>query len=252
MRRFIGAAVAAALVVGVGTRAWADDKDRAMAVVDKALKALGGAEKFGKTPAYTVKGKGTINIGGNESAFTVHSTVQGLDHFRGEFEAEIAGNKIKGLTVINGDKGWQKFGENGRELTGDTLAGEKRNVYLQMVPGTMVPLKGEGFKVVLAGEEKVNDKTAVGVKVTGPEGKDFTIYFDKESGLPVKQVAKVSGFMGEEATQETVFADYKDFGGVKKATKVTSKRDGEPFMKQEVTEFKMLDKVAPETFAEPK
>ncbi len=252
MKRFIGGLAAAVLIVSAAVPARADGSKDAAAILDKAIKALGGAEKFGKTPAYQLKGKGTINFGGNESSFTAQATAQGLDHYRSEFEADLGGNKIHGVTVINGTKGWRKFGENGMDLSGDVLANEKRNVYLQVLPISLVALKGEGFKLALAGEEKVGDKPAVGLKVTGPEGKDFTIYFDKASGLPVKQVAKVSGFMGEEVTQETTYADYKDFGGVKKATKTTSKRDGEPFLKQEITEFKLLDKVAPETFAEPK
>ena len=56
---------------------------------------------------------------------------------------------------------------------------------------------------------------------------------------------------GEDFTQETTYKDYKDFDGIKKATKVESKRDGETFMKSEVTEFKILEKVDPKTFSEP-
>jgi hypothetical protein len=62
----------------------------------------------------------------------------------------------------------------------------------------------------------------------------------------------VIGFQGQEYTQETTFADYKDFDGIKKATKVEVKRDGEKFQEMEVTEFKVLDKVDPDAFAEPK
>ena len=87
--------------------------------------------------------------------------------------------------------------------------------------------------------------------MTTPDGKEFTLYFDKESGLPVKLVAKVVGFGGEEFTQETTYKDYKDFDGIKKATKVDSKRDGEDFTKSEVTEFKVLEKVDPKAFSEP-
>ena len=98
----------------------------------------------------------------------------------------------------------------------------------------------------------MGDKPAVILKVTGPDGKDFTLSFDKDSGMPVKQVAKVVGFQGQEATVETTFSDYKDFGGIKKATKIKSTRDGERFQDLEVTEFKVLDKVDPDTFTEPK
>ena len=97
----------------------------------------------------------------------------------------------------------------------------------------------------------MDDRPAAGIKVTGPDGKDFTLYFDKDSGLPVKLVAKVVGFDNEEFSQETTFKDYKDFDGVKKATKADSKRNGEDFVKSELTEFKVLDKVDPKSFSEP-
>jgi hypothetical protein len=250
MRRFLGAAVVTLLVCGAGSPARADDKD-AQAVLDKAIKALGGADKLGTLKAATWKSKGKISLGGNESPFTSQVTVQGLDHFRQEFEGEFGGNPVKGLTVVDGDKGWRKFGDRKSELEGDALANQKRGVYLQLVPATLLPLKDKGFKVEPAGEEKVGDKPAVGLKVTAPDGKDFRLYFDRESGLPVKLVAKVAGPMGGEFEQETTFADYKDFHGIKKATRIENKRDGEKFLEQEVTEFKPLDKVDPKTFAEP-
>ena len=69
------------------------------------------------------------------------ATVQGLDHFRSEFEGEFSGNKVKGVTVLNGDKGWRKFGDMVMELDNDAVANEKRTVYLMVVPTTLVPLK---------------------------------------------------------------------------------------------------------------
>jgi hypothetical protein len=57
--------------------------------------------------------------------------------------------------------------------------------------------------------------------------------------------------MGEEFTQETTFADYKDFDGIRRPTKIASKRDGEPFITQHLTEFRALSKVDPKTFTQP-
>jgi hypothetical protein len=248
MKWFLGAMLATALVSGP---ARADDQD-AKAILDKGIKALGGEEKLGKGGAFSWKAKGTITIEGNDNPISTQSTVQGLDHYRTEFEGEFGGNTIKVVTVLHGDKGWRKFADDTTDLDGDAIANEKRNIYLLVVPVTLVPLKGKGFKIEAAGEEKVGDKPAVVLKVTGPDGKDFKLSFDKETGLPVKLVANVIGFRGEDFTQETTYADYKDFGGIKKATKVTSKRDGEKFINSVVSEFKAVDKVAPDTFTEPK
>jgi hypothetical protein len=249
MRRFIGAAIVSFFVLGLVGQARAEDDPKA--VLDKGIKALGGEEKLSAIKAATWKGKGKINLGGNDNDFTLEVTVQELGHLRSEFEGDFNGQKMKGVMVLAGDKGWRKFGDMGMELDKDGVANEKRNAYLQMIPITLVPLKGAEFKLASAGVDKVADKPAVGIKATGSDGKDFTIYFDKESGLPVKLVAKVVGFDGSEAMQETIYSNYKEFDGIQKATKISSKRDGEKFIDEDVTAFKLLDKVDPKTFTEP-
>ena len=251
MQRKRNIALAIVLMSGLSGLTRADDVDP-KAVLDKGIKALGGEEKLGKSVSYTIKAKGTITFNGNDNEINTQATVQGLDHYRSEFEGEFNGDRIKGVTVVNGDKGWRRFGDNMMELEGDAIANEKRTIYLAVVPATLMPLKGKDFKLEPAGEEKVDDKSAVAIKVTGPDGKDFKLFFDKESGLPVKLVAKVVGFGGDEFTQETTYSNYKDFDGAKKATKLSSKRDGEKFIEQEVTDFKLIDKLPPDTFSEPK
>src|SRR5271165_5131840 len=183
--------------------------DKTSAVLAKGMSALGGADKLNSVKAASWKATGTINFGGNENSFKSAYTVQGLDQFRSEFEGDFGGNQIKGVTVLNGDKGWRKFGDMVMEMDKDAVTNEKRTVYLQVVPTIIVPLKGKAFKVEMAGMEKVDNKPAAVLKITGPEGKDFKLYFDQETGLPVKQVAKVVGFMGEEFTQETTYSNFK-------------------------------------------
>ncbi len=236
-------------LVGTSIRA---DEAQVKQVLDKAIKALGGEEKLSKAEALTWKSKGKITIEGNQNEISTQATAQGLDHFQSTFEGEFNGNKIKGVSVLNGEKGWRKFGDQSMDMDPDAVKNEKRTVYLMVVPATIVPLKSKSFKVESAPDESIKGKPAAVLKVTGPDGKDFTLSFDKESGLPVHLVAKVIGFNGEEYLQDSTFSDYKDFGGIKKATKVTIKRDGEGFLEGEVTEFKVLDKVPAETFAEPK
>ena len=250
MLRFLGVTLLAVVGVAPVNPARADEQE-AKAVLDKAIKAIGGEEALGKAKVITWKAKGSISLGGNDNRYTSLTTAQGLGRSRVEFEGDFNGNSVKGVIVIDGDKGWRKFGDNLMELEDDAVAREKRSLYLQIVPVLLVPLKGEGFKVESAGEEKVGDKPASVLKATGPDGKDFTISFDKVSGLPVKMVATVAGFQGQDFTQETTFADYKDFGGIKRATKLESNRDGERFIEAEVDEFKVLEKAESETFAEP-
>jgi len=250
MRRFFCTTLVALLVCDLGQAARSAD-DGAKATIEKGIKSLGGEAKLSKGKAIAWKTKGKLNFGGNESSFTSKSTMVGLDRFRGEFEGEFGGNMVKGVTVLDHDKGWRKFGDMSMDLDEGGLANEKRTIYLQVVAITLLPLKGKDFQVEAAGEEKVGDAEAVGVKVTPPDGKEFKLYFDKTTGLPLKLVAKVVGFMGDEFTQETTYDDYKDFAGIKKATKIVSKRDGEQFLEAEISDFELLEKVDDEWFVEP-
>ena len=248
-QRFVSGLLAS-LVLLIGS-SFAHAEDGAPAILDKAIKALGGQEQLSKVKAISLKAKGTINLMGDDNPFSVSVILQGLDHSKQEFEGEFGGNKIKGGSILDGNKGWRTFAGMTMELEGDELNEAKRTQYLQVMAMNPTILKGNGFKVASAPSEKVGDKTALGLKVTGPDGKTCTLYIDEASGLPVKMVAKVK-FQAEEFTQSTTYADYKDFQGIKKATKMESTRDGNKFQTQEVTEFKILDSVDPKTFAEPK
>jgi hypothetical protein len=247
MHRTVGLAIAAACILVSGGTTRADDKD-VKAILDKAITALGGEEKLGKIQAFSWKSKGVVVINGEERESSGELTAKGLDQSRREFGTD----QFHGVFVLSGDKGWRKFGDQTGEIEGDFLTALKRGNYMQVVSTTLVPLRGKGFKAETAGEEKVGDKPASILKITGPDGKDYKLSFDKESGLPVKEAARVMGFQGQEHDQVTTFADYKDFGGIKKATKIEVKRDGEKFSTMEISEFKVLDKVDPETFAELK
>ncbi len=251
MKRFFGIAFLAILASGRETLIRADD-DLAKATVDKAIKALGGEEKLAKADAFTWKSKGKFIINGTDNNFSSHVIVQGFDQYRSEFEGEFNGHTVKRMTVLKGDKGWRKDGEQITEMNQDQVANEKRFIYLMVVPTTLVALKGKNFEIGTASEEKIGEKEAVSIKGKGPDGKDFTISFEKETGLPIKLVSKMTGGTGEELMIETSFANYKDFDGIQKATKIESHRDGEKFLDAELTEFKVVDKVDAATFDQPK
>ncbi len=258
MNRYLGTLLATAVLFAATNPARADDQD-AKAILDKAIKAMGGEEKLTKAGVHSWKYKAKRHAGAEQPEQECQVTANGLDHFRREFNRRESNlPQLSLILVIAGDKGWRtgtkRTGSYGlTELDAAALAREKQAFYRQVIPITLMPLKEKGFKLEAAGEEKVGDKPAVILKVTAPDGKDFTtLFFDKESGLPVKEVATMTSPAGRENSVESTFLDYKDMGGIRKATRIEVKTNGEPSLVMEITEFKVLDKVDPETFAEPK
>ena len=251
MRRFTPGTLLVALTASVAVPAHADEKE-AKATIDRGIKAMGGEEKLSAVKAFSAKGSGKISLGGNDLDFTFEMTSQGIAKYRSAYEVEVGGKKFDGGTVLDGDKGWKKQEEEVKKLDGDSLAVEKRNAYLDIVTTLIVPLKGNGFKVDSAVDEKIGEKAVAVVRVTGPEGKDFTLYFDKEGSLLVRMSAVVADDEGQEDVQETTFEDYKDFGGIKVATTSRVRRGGKRYIEVEGIEFKAIAEVEPGTFAEPK
>jgi hypothetical protein len=250
MKRFLGILVATASLSISGPAARGDEKD-ATPILDKAIAALGGEANLAKATKTSWKGSGTVTFGENESPVKTSTTVDGLDRLRTEFEGEFNGNPVKFLTILNGTKAWRKVGDETQPLEDARAAGARQGAYLQAIAMTVLPLKSKEFKVEAAPDEKVGGKTAAVVKGKGPDGKTFTLAFDKETGLPLKLTATILGFQGNDVDMETTYSDYKEFDGVKRATKVETKRDGNPWSKVELSAFKLIEKPEASTFAEP-
>ena len=111
-------------------------------------------------------------------------------------------------------------------------------------------MKGSEFKPEGTADEMVDGKLAAGIYVIAPDGTDLKIFFDKERGPPVKLVANALSF-GREELQQTTFGDYKDFAGVKRATKIVTTLGGRNHLTEEIRDYEVLDRVAPDCFSEP-
>jgi hypothetical protein len=250
MRIILTLAFAFPLLVPATVRA--EDHPDPMKVIDKAIKALGGEQKLTKAlNGCTVKMKSVIRFEGNDHPVSIETTVGGLTLARSKIEGEFDGNKFEAVSVLNGNKATLRFAGQDMSLDGEELANEKRQHYLSALGALVVPAKEKGFKTEAAGEENVDNKPAAILRITGPDGKDCTMYFDKETGLPVKLVAKVRNSMGQEVMQESTYADYKEMGGIKKACKGIVKHDGQKHMEWEVRDFKVLERVDTKIFEKP-
>jgi hypothetical protein len=245
MSRYFGTLVAAVLSCIPYGAARASGND-AKVILDKAIKALGGEEKLSKIDGLSWTSKGAIKESGLVREMTTVVTFQGLNRVRREHRVYRA----RSWTILNGDEGWHVSGSY-RAMDADAVATEKRNIYLQLVPTLLVPLKSAGFKYEAAGEEEVRGKPASILKITAPDGKDFTLSFDKQSFLPVKEVARSIAPDGKERVEEVTFSRYKDLGGIKKATMIEVEIDAQNFSFFEIVDFKVLDRVPLNTFTRP-
>ena len=228
----------------------ADDADAAKDIINKAIKAAGSEEKLSKLKAATIKFKGTFQEGDMNIPLTGEMITQGADQSRAVIQADIGGQAVTIIEVLNRNKGWKKE-ESTKEMTADELKEARDGVHESWV-ATLVPLKDKAYTLTALGEIKVDDRPAVGVRVSAKDRRDVNLYFDKDTNLLVKSEMRVKDeAAGMEVNQETFYGDYKEVAGIQEAMRFVVKRDGKPFLNAQVEEIRRQEKVDDSVFGKP-
>jgi hypothetical protein len=118
------------------------------------------------------------------------------------------------------------------------------------MPHLLAAVKDKPYKLSLLGEVKINNKAALGLSITHKDFKEVNLFFDKETGLPVKAEIRVNGPDDSEGAIEYLYAEYKEMDGIKHPTKITVKtQDTEANL--EISEVKAKEKLDDSEFAKP-
>jgi hypothetical protein len=245
-KRFI--VPACALLVAAGPlRA---QEEEARAIIARAIKAEGGEEKL-KVKAVQSKGKGTVQIMGNDIEFTVETQVQLPDRFKNAMQMTINNMNFPITVVFDGKKGWTQVMGQTKEFEEKDVARTRRTLYADKV-ATLISLKKKGYELSTLGETKVKDKDAVGVRVSSQGQPDVNLYFDKQSHLIVKMEFRTTAPITDaEATETRYFRDHKEFDGRKVATRIEILYDDNRFLDMEVTEVRVVDGFDDSVFGRP-
>jgi len=247
MRRWIPHMAAAGLLLALVGRGAAGDDPKAL--VEKAIKAHGGEEKLNKLKAGTSKAKGTLTLMGMELPFTQESSYLLPDKVKETLNVEVMGMKIPVITIINGDKA--SITANGQKVElNDSIKAEIKEASYLLRATRLGALRGKEFTLSALGERKVEDKPALGIKVSSKGHRDIDLYFDKKSGLLVRLEHRgVDPMSGQEFTEERIVKEYQEIDGMPMPKKVLVNRDGKKFMEVEIVEAKLADTVDENEFA---
>lgn len=238
-------ASATALFAPVPVHAADEPKD----ILEKAIKAHGGEEYLTKHKAAELKTKGKIDLPGvGEVEFTQETSFMLPDKFRDSLELTIAGQSIPVKTLINGNE--ISIEANGMAVKLDDNAKKSiKDISQVLEVFQLVPLKNKKYELNLIGDEMVEGKAAVGIRVSAKGMKDVSIYFYKDSGLTAKvEYRTVDAGSGNEITEERFVTEYQKQDGKPAPKTILVKRDGKKFLEAEVVELKRLEKLDDSVF----
>lgn len=195
------------LVLLPAAPALADDKPSGEQVMKKYIESTGGEAAYKKFRNRVVTG--TMEAANIKGTMTVQT--EAPNHMRVVMDLEGIGKTDRGT---NGDIAWESSTMGGaRLIEGDELKQFMREADFN----STLNWKQHYKKIEVVGEEKIGDRAAWKVEQTTDDGKVETAFYDKETGLSLKQIVKVTTNMGEIEVQ-TLLENYTAFDGVKMPT----------------------------------
>lgn len=235
----------------LGGRSSGQAPDAARAIIERAIQAHGGQERLAKHNAEKVKLRGTLFIRDQIIPFSADTTLQMPAQLKTVLEMTAAAQKHVLVQVVDGDRAGVT--ENGKAIKVDAAAlSEMRSAVQLQRAARLVPLLTDrGCRMTVLEPIRVNERSAMGVRLSQRGCKDLLLYFDQELGLLVKSERQLEDGQGREVTEERFYGDYKDMGGYIRPTRVIAKRGGKKVMEAVLLEARTYEKIDSSELALP-
>jgi hypothetical protein len=214
-------------------------------ILAKAIKAHGGEDALTKNKAGQFKSKGKMDLPGvGEVEFTQEVAFMVPGKFKETVELKIAGMNISVVTLANGDKQSIELNGKATDLT-DGVKGALKTAGHILEIGRLVPLNDKKYELSIIGEDKVEGKKVIGIRVATKDKPDVSMYFDTETGLLTKlEYRTVDVQSGNEINEERIITEYgKGKDGLPAPKTALLKREGKKFLELEILEYTSLEKL---------
>jgi hypothetical protein len=231
---FVGIAV----VLGAPGMAARAEEPRPEEIIDKAIRAHGGEEKLAGLSALTIKER---MVYPDAATWDTQIVVQLPGRYRSERTTSSGGKSSTTLIVIDGEQGWMKLNDHATPYPKTFIESMQKHTVPYVEPRSILRLrarqKNPACQFTTTGEGTVEGRPAVGLRMKLEGGPEATWYFDKETGLLLKEEQRSKRFEGEDEMVETVYGDYQTCDGFPIARKVTHLHDGKVVYTRELIEY---------------
>ena len=222
--------------------------DQTRAIIAKAIQAHGGKEAVQKLKAMTWKADGTMIFGNNKQPYQATYYWQAPDKFRFDMAVNLGGNAGTFTVIVNGDRGWEKFGDRTRVMDGRSLKGLRQTCYMIYL-STLAPLLDPSLQISAVSELQRDGRTLVGIKVGHDRFNDVSLYFDRDTGLlAMARTTIFTNLLGRETEQESLYEDYTKANGRVYFKRLVIQFDGKPVMIEKMGETKISDRLPAKLF----
>jgi hypothetical protein len=249
MCRTLAALFVLSLVGPVTPAAFADDRSAALAIIERAVRAHGGAEALTRSQQCLRRIGGTMTLVGKELPFTADMVIALPGRYRASFDLTAQDQKFQMTVVLNGDKAWRSSAGTVLEATKDELDVMQGDAYAMWL-ATLVPLQSNDFELSALPDANLGGQPSAGVKVNRKDQPEVKLFFDKKSGLLVK-LERRAREGGLSVNKEHVYSDHRSFDGVQLPARELQLTNGIKAVDISLKAVKLLPKVDDSAFGRP-
>ncbi|HYN09007.1 MAG TPA: hypothetical protein VES67_16610 [Vicinamibacterales bacterium] len=185
-------------------------------VVEKHLAAVGGRAALGKLTSRKATGTVTITTPNGALSGPIEIYSKAPNKTRAYMQLDLTALGVPDKMVVeqkfDGTAGWTLNSMQGNsEIVGNQLQNMRNNVF----PSPLMGYKAAGTKIEILPKEQLAGKEVIVLLVTPKEGSVARVFFDAETYLIVRTVAKISSPELGEFEQTGEPSDYRVVDGVK-------------------------------------
>jgi len=230
----------------------AGQQDRTKEFLHNAIEANGGREALARIFTHYSSTKGVLRApDGREIALRTETWLALPDRARVITTAKIDGKELRTVHVLNGDKAWRKTdGADARELSKEQMIETREKVH-QWKVGRLFPLLEDGYTVQLLGEDIVEGRKLLAVRVIAKGRRDVQLYFEKGTLKLAAISSRAVVPSGKEMILRDLYTGRKSFDGVEYPTRIVRMIDSAVNTIEDVTEFIPLKNVDEKLFERP-
>lgn len=218
------------------------------ALLAKALAAKGGEARLAKVKSLSMSATGKIIAGAQELPATLTRRYLAPDKLRLDVDIQIPGGTASVVTVLAGDKAWNKQPPPAGlvELPPDAVTELRRQVWRDQELILLRAAREEGVEVAALGKRTFEGAEYDALRITrGDREVSAVLYLDRKSRL-------VRAMTYTEQGNETVerYDDYKRVGGIQVAHQRQT-RNPDATLEVTVTDVTFNATLSPELFTKP-
>ncbi|HEY7424994.1 MAG TPA: hypothetical protein VH682_12255 [Gemmataceae bacterium] len=183
------------------------------ALIERAVKAMGGAEALQQKLAVCKKVKMKYYREGAGQAFTGEGELwqSGSRSKLSLLRSYPEGNKFMVTVVVTDSESWVAAHGQVRDLPKDEMRERGMSKHVDRVTGLTVLLRDKKYLLTPLADVQVNGQPAAGVKVSHKDQADMSLYFDKKTGLLVKYAFRTKRRgNNQEALYELILSDFRE------------------------------------------